>query len=436
MKTFLSFFFTFALAFSAFGQLSVFPVGGGGSGGTATNVIWPIAGTNTTALTNGLTVQIDVPTAAGDVTKSGQNNFSGSNYFGSSTTFGAPPLGNGSGLTNLNVTTATGTKIGITNNGVYTLIDSNTITSSTMTLSGTGTNYFGANVNVNGTVNATGYTNSGYLVSTAGTNYLSSLEGPLQIWNDQYHTNGSYRWSGGIIHSNALGTTRQSSGSITNSGVVVATNGFSSRSNVFTLFPTNPPTDGQVMTATGTAGDTAWKAAAAGGGGGTVSNAAALTSGQFVIGGGNGAVSTTLDGSALTNVMGFARLFANTGTCTVSGNPNLARISNYVSSYINNNSKFAVDAANGYITNLVAGVDLECGFQSEGTQSTDIQTVLFTNDVSTAQFAAGICGVSRGVFGTYVIPNVAANTRLCIQAWGSGTQATTNFAFWARQIPK
>jgi hypothetical protein len=54
--------------------------------------------------------------------------------------------------------------------------------------------------------------------------YFSNIEGPLQIWNDLYHTNGSYSYAGGQIHSNANGNIRFSGGNQTNTGYLVLTN--------------------------------------------------------------------------------------------------------------------------------------------------------------------------------------------------------------------
>lgn len=111
MKTLLSFLFSFLAlsALAADGYLSVTnsTTRGGGAGGGG----------------------------AGDVTQAGQNNFTGSNSLSGVTVF--------------------------SKNGVNTTIDSNTITSGTMTLSGTGTNYLGADTRIFGNL----YSKSNTLVS-------------------------------------------------------------------------------------------------------------------------------------------------------------------------------------------------------------------------------------------------------------------------------
>lgn len=169
-----------------------------------------------------------------------------------------------------------------------------------------------------------------------------------------------------------------------------------------------------------------------GGGSGTVSNAAALTLNQFVIGGGGGAVSTTLDGSSLTNVSGFAILkgFQSVTTALFSGTS--VRATNFNGAYINNASKFAVAQTNGYITNLIAG-DFELGFMS-ASDGGDVMATLFTNNVSTTQTAFGLTSTTRGMVGHFFVEGISANTALSIGLAGSTTEHATNYSFWAREI--
>jgi len=55
-----------------------------------------------------------------------------------------------------------------------------------------------------------------------------------------------------------LNTNVEVTGTLIGRDTITATNGFSSRSNLFTMMPTNSPTDGYSMVAAGTAGHTKW----------------------------------------------------------------------------------------------------------------------------------------------------------------------------------
>lgn len=138
------------------------------------------------------------------------------------------------------------------NNGVNTMIDSNTITTGTVTLpAGTRTApvllfnnnastalYYNANAGGPSAVGAFGA--GGNLTVGAGSLFFNTVNDFSGRFDKALWVNGAGR----------IGTTN------IEAHTSIATNGFSSRSNVFTLMPTNTATANQVVIATGTDGST------------------------------------------------------------------------------------------------------------------------------------------------------------------------------------
>lgn len=165
-----------------------------------------------------------------------------------------------------------------------------------------------------------------------------------------------------------------------------------------------------------------------GGGSGTVSNAAALTLNQFVIGQGGGAVSTTLDGSALTNTTEYGFLassetFTNTTTMQT-------RATNYAIAITN---RCNGDQSGGYLTNSSAGI-YQISFQvGNWSGSGDKAVAILTNNVATYLRFSALLGTTRSGSGGGVI-SLPASVGISLGALSSDASTFGNYSFSIRRM--